>query len=663
MDKYFDNSMCLPENNYIHMCKYVYIFLGFVVIISAKNASAQTKHIEGFKKEIVASKSKSDKIKAIFSLCELGHSIHPDTMASYANKAKSLAKEISARPAEVWAMYYQSVIYTTKGEIDSSLALANECLKLVEKYKIDDKLLQANLYNQKGRCFMRKTQFKEAIEMGYLTIRTAELAKNELMQIKGKTLIGWAYLEMNQLKDALYWHLKAKNTTKNQQILEKYAVLFANLALNYNALGKPDSGFFYINKAIAFARHDENLLYLTNSLAIQGQLLVRSGQGEKAELPLKEAVEKRKLIGDPFYIVSDMSQLGIYYANNNQPEKGIKICKEGIEIAEKYKIDTKLLFLYSSLAENYKVINDGQNYAKTLEKIIELKDHVLQKNSVQSISEIQTKYEAEKNEKIIALQKLDLIQKNYWMYGSSIFVILTATIFWLLFKNYRRRQNQKMQMALEEEKRIAAKSIIDAEEQERKRIAADLHDNIGAYATAIRADVEKINDNGIENSAGFLHNLQQHSDEIIGSLRDTIWVLNKENITITSISDRLKNYVNKLQPSYENINIQINEEIENDRKISSQNALNIFRIMQEAIHNSLKHSKANNLLINIISKEYLNISVVDNGIGLNETKIIRGEGLTNMQMRAKEIGLDLSIISDQHNGTTLALNSNNNTVF
>ncbi len=296
----------------------------------------QTHQIDRLKKNIASANQKSEKIRLIFSLSELGHSIHPDTITNYANLAKKLAIDLSDKPSEIWAMYYLSVTYTAKGEIDSSLNLANKCLQQIDENKIDEKLLQANLYNQKGRCYMRKNQFKEAIEMGYLTIRMAEACKNELMQIKGKTLIGWAYLEMGQLKDALYWHLKAKNTTKNQQILEKYAVLFANLALNYKALGKPDSGFFYINKAIAYARHDENLLYLTNSLAIQGQLLVRSGQGAKAELPLKEAVEKRKLIGDPFYIVSDMSQLGIYYANSKQPEKGIKICKEGIEIAEKY---------------------------------------------------------------------------------------------------------------------------------------------------------------------------------------------------------------------------------------------------------------------------------------------------------------------------------------
>ncbi len=85
----------------------------------------------------------------------------------------------------------------------------------------------------------------------------------------------------------------------------------------------------------------------------------------------------------------------------------------------------------------------------------------------------------------------------------------------------------------------------------RKRIAADLHDNIGAYATAISADVEKITGKGGIGNELQLQNLLQHSREIPNSLRDTIWVLNKDTITITGISDRIKNYINKLDPSYE----------------------------------------------------------------------------------------------------------------
>ena len=212
-----------------------------------------------------------------------------------------------------------------------------------------------------------------------------------------------------------------------------------------------------------------------------------------------------------------------------------------------------------------------------------------------------------------------------------------------------------MQLALQEEKRIAAQSIIDAGEHERKRIAADLHDNIGAYASAIRADVEKITDNGFEKNSDSLQNLQQHSQEIINSLRDTIWVLNKDNITITGISDRIKNYINKLRPTYNHIQFHINEEINNDVRISSQNALNIFRIVQEALHNALKHSNASNISIHISSNKTFLIKISDDGKGMQHNNTADGNGIRNMQARAKEIDMLLSVTSKINEGTILVL--------
>jgi signal transduction histidine kinase len=215
-----------------------------------------------------------------------------------------------------------------------------------------------------------------------------------------------------------------------------------------------------------------------------------------------------------------------------------------------------------------------------------------------------------------------------------------------------------MQLAMAEEKRIAAQSIIDAEEHERKRIAADLHDNIGAYASAIRADVEKITNTISEINNTSLQNLQQHSQEIINSLRDTIWVLNKDNITITGISDRIKNYISKLQVSYDTIQFHISEEIKNDIRISSQNALNIFRIVQEAVHNALKHSKAGSININISSDKIILIKITDDGKGMENLNTTEGNGLLNMKTRAKEIGMLLTISSVINEGTVLLLQPN-----
>ncbi|MFZ1370534.1 MAG: hypothetical protein WAR78_09125, partial [Ferruginibacter sp.] len=76
-------------------------------------------------------------------------------------------------------------------------------------------------------------------------------------------------------------------------------------------------------------------------------------------------------------------------------------------------------------------------------------------------------------------------------------------------------------------------------------------------------------------------------------------MLNKDNITITGIGDRIKNYISKLRSTYNTIQFHISEEINTDVRVSSQNALNIFRIVQEALHNALKHSNASNISIYI----------------------------------------------------------------
>jgi signal transduction histidine kinase/tetratricopeptide (TPR) repeat protein len=632
------------------------IFLFLVFSITAIRCAAQTRIGDSLKRNIAIAVSGEQKVKAIFAFCELGYTLHPDTLMLYAEKAKNITARTGNKHDEVQAMYYQSGALTTKGFIDSSLHLADKCLGILSA-SVKDPILEANCYNQKGRCYVRKNQYKEAIDMGYQTISLAEKYNDVLLEVKGKTLIGWAYLEMGQLKEALSWHLKAIHTTADTLLLEKYAIVFANLATNYNGLGKADSAFYFIEKGIRYARKHENLFALSNSLAILSELYVKTGQTKLSEPILREVIEIRKKIGDPFYIASDMSQLGFYYAHYGQPEKGIAICEEGIAIAKKYKLDTKLFFLYGSLADNYKAAGNFSKYSEILETIIRLKDSVYQKNSAQSLAEMQAKYETEKNNNIIAQQSLSLIKKNYWLFASVGLLLLGIIIFYSLFTIYRKKQVLKNELLRKEEKYLSELAIANAEENERKRIATDLHDNIGAYASAIRADVEKITDNGLQNNIGTLRNLQQHSQEIINSLRDTIWVLNKDHITVTGLSDRIKNYISKLQPTYDKIQFVVTEKIKNDARVSSKNALNVFRIVQEALHNALKHSDAANVSINISSNEHIVIEITDNGKGLQENDTA-GNGLLNMKARAKEIGMRLTIASIPNKGTSLLLQAN-----
>jgi signal transduction histidine kinase len=638
-----------------YCCLYIILY-----ILSSLPAFSQTRRIDDLKKNALTAKTDEEKLQATLALCNQGYTLNPDTLMVYAIQAENLAKKQGDLRDEVKAKYYRAYALTNKGLIDSSLAIADQCLASLLG-KVADPVLEANLLNQKGRCYMRKNQYKEAIDVGYQVIRKAEIGNDTLLQMQGKTLIGWAYLEMGQTKRSLYWHLQALNTTPDTLFVKKYGILFANIALNYNALGNKDSAFYYIKRAVEYSRMYENLFALSNSLAIQAQLLIGADKASLAETSLKEVIEIRKMIGDPFYIVSDMGQLGLYYAHNGQPEKGIAICNEGLEIANKYKIDTKLFFLYTALAENYKVAGNLPQYAVVLERLILLKDSVYKMNSEEALADLQAKYEVQKKETTIIKQKLDLTKKNYWLYGSLIVMLLAAVAAYFIFKNYQRKQQIQLLLMLEKEKRISEKAVLDAEENERKRIAADLHDNLGAYAASIASNIDQIKISPAEKSnISAMQELRNNSQSIVSQLNDTIWVLKKDALSLTAISDRLKIFIQRIQSSYPDVKIDVFENILTDHLLPPSQAFHLFQVLQEAVNNALRHSNGKQISVTIESNHSWKITVADDGKGFATGMNKEGNGLTNMKNRSREAGWTIEWLPDTPSGTKVVISPTTN---
>jgi two-component system, NarL family, sensor kinase len=242
-----------------------------------------------------------------------------------------------------------------------------------------------------------------------------------------------------------------------------------------------------------------------------------------------------------------------------------------------------------------------------------------------------------------------------------------------LFYYYHKKQTFRTQLLLLKEKDSAAIAVLRAAEQERKRIAADLHDNLGAYAASIVSNLEFIKPAN-EQGATAMQELRHNSLAIVSRLSDTIWVLNKDALSLTSISDRVKAFIKRIQPSFPHTVMQVQESITRDHLLPPAQAYHLFQIVQEAVSNAVRHSGSPGVDVEIESDTGWEVRVVDHGRGFDPSAegqaagqaegqaagqsaaaMDGGNGLGNMRSRAGEAGWNLHWMRTPGGGTTLTV--------
>jgi len=621
----------------------------------------QTKKIDSLSRLLASTSNQDIRIKAAFALCEQDQSMSTDSLFRYSEIARQIATSRNDLPKMAMAEYYRIICLIKVGLLDSALRACNSQLRKLS-YTGKQSRPYIKLSIQKGHILIRINKYKEALEQFYHLLNEAEKQNDIKTQVKTIINIGWVNMEMGQDRVALKWFKMALKKEGDGDYLETNTNLFTNMAASYCNLNQNDSADYYIKKAIAVCRKVKDLESLANALAVQASIFLETKKVEQAEAPLTEALGIRRQIGDPFYIVSDMMELSNYYAHNNQTEKGIKICLEGIAIAGKNHLDSKLLILYWALAENYKTAGLSGKYEETLEKIISVKDSVYIKNSSEALAEMQTRYEVQKKQNKIDQQKYELAKVRYLFIGLLVILIFGIVFSSILFRQNKKKQQLKLQMIREEDKLIRKIEVASGKEKERKRIAAELHDNLGGQLTYITSNIDFILEAPVslteEEKKKRLGKINETAHHTIADLRETIWALNKETMSIDELADKLKVYIRNQLDFNSTVRLEVNEDILQRTTFSSAETLHIFRIFQEAIQNAIKHAGADSIILSIKtnSREAYTISLADNGKGFDQiTKVDGHYGLDNMKERADQIPAVLQIKSEKGKGTTVSL--------
>lgn len=190
--------------------------------------------------------------------------------------------------------------------------------------------------------------------------------------------------------------------------------------------------------------------------------------------------------------------------------------------------------------------------------------------------------------------------------------------------------------------------------KERERISRDLHDHLGAYAAAIKTNINQL-ERKDEHTSSTLQKLKENADDMVNALRETIWVLQYQEISITALSDRFKNLVNRIRPNYPDIAIEVLEHIEADKRLTPAESIHLLRMMQEVLTNALKHADCSKVTIRIQVNHLAEIEIEDDGKGFEMEEVNSGFGLENLNERASESGASLQIFSQKGGGTRIRI--------
>jgi len=265
----------------------------------------------------------------------------------------------------------------------------------------------------------------------------------------------------------------------------------------------------------------------------------------------------------------------------------------------------------------------------------------------------------------------NLVQTQFFVLGALAWLTIGFFVDVIFFSSaigYRIRteameKEHALQTVLEQREILQQKEIeklhlvYDTREQERSRIAKDLHDDIGSTLSSIHvysSVASKSMDKDADKARDALLHINENSRRVLDTMSDIVWAMKSNEDGVNSLEGKLKNYgYELLTPLGINCNYIIDKEAEN--KISNMAARkNILLIIKEAINNIAKYSEATASGVSITLKDAsLLLEIYDDGKGFAGTGHLRGNGLQHMKERAHDLGGFLFINSEEGKGTRI----------
>lgn len=426
-------------------------------------------------------------------------------------------------------------------------------------------------------------------------------------------------------------------------------ITLAKLLDNYGVLkemeNKLDSALYYYNQALIIKYKLKDSVGIPYSLNKIANCYSLKGNYNEALRYLKMSdLYRAKEKGD-YGRADNLAYYGDVYSMKGLVDSAIVYYEASLELSKRNNYTFLIEHCLIQLAELYKKKNDLIMAYDYSQKYNRFKDSVMIKERENQVSELSVAFETNQKEKLIKVQDEKIKQRTFLLVLSTTFIMIILILFFIISKIQRQKN-----IVLNRELRI--RSELFEEELKRKlaeenlRVSRELHDNIGSQLTFIINSMDNISHHL---KTGEVYSKVKYTSSIarrtLNELRNTIWAIRTGKNDLSVLVDRINDYIFRYKVSLGNLTVRIINNTKNSYQLSSTQLLNLFRIFQESLQNTIKHSNATeySLCFEDIGGGFL-MKIEDNGIGIDLNNFSNeSSGIISMKYRCQEAGGNFKI--------------------
>ncbi|MGG9960553.1 tetratricopeptide repeat protein [Ferruginibacter sp. SUN106] len=613
---------------------------------------------------LAIAKTDTTKANLYFAVSELYENSAPDSARYYIAKGGDLSKQLNYKKGILKSYRMFAYVLSFQSKFDSVLYYNKLVLDIARKDK-DSFNIGVSLFNI-GTAYRFMSELDSAVQYtlegsrildgkGYYNI---ESTVNDGLQS--------LYMTLGQYDKAIEYGNKAVSLARKINDKGQLANALSNLGLSYAGLDKLADAKKLFNEAIAIAKTDENKSLEAVGLNNLSDIAIKEGNFEILQTYGERSVQLAGEMGDDGTMVGAKLVLAVYHLSKRNYVQAQSLANEALQLAQKQNL---LEGRSTSLGMLSNIAFAMQDYKKGFQYFYERDDAQAKAfNESMQQKEVATriKYETEKKDNQILLQQVQIQKKNtlnYLLMGGAVALVIISLLAYRTLKQKQKLQQQRINELETERQLTATEAVLKGEEQERTRLAKDLHDGLGGMLSGIKYSFNTMRGNLVmtpDNAQAFERSMDM-LDSSIKEMRRVAHNMMPEALVKFGLDTALKDFcadINNsgaLQVSYQSIGL---ENVMIDQTV----AITIYRIVQELINNTMKHAAAKTAVVQVSkTNNQLTVTVEDDGKGFDTAILNRsgGIGWSNIQNRVEFLKGNLDVQSGKEKGTSVHIEINN----